>query len=66
MSIRKAFPSRRVADEHQAILDSVLGHDAEQAALLLAAHFNATAEVLLEDEGVFPEPVLIEVPPDDD
>ncbi len=66
LSIGKAFPSRRVADEHQAILDAVLAHDAEQASRLLAAHFNATAEVLLEDREVFPEAVLVEVAARDD
>jgi DNA-binding GntR family transcriptional regulator len=60
LSIVKAYPSRPVAEEHQAILDAVLARDADQATTLLAAHFTATAEVLLEDRVVFPEvPIAI-------
>jgi DNA-binding GntR family transcriptional regulator len=54
LSIRKAFPTRHVADEHKAILNAVLSGDADKAADLLSAHFTATAEVLLKDETVFP------------
>jgi DNA-binding GntR family transcriptional regulator len=55
LSIVKAFPSRQVTDEHRAILDAVLGRGVEQATLLLAAHYTATADVLLEDTVVFPQ-----------
>jgi DNA-binding GntR family transcriptional regulator len=54
LSIRKAFPTRHVADEHQAILSAALSGDADKAADLLSSHFAATAEVLLKDESVFP------------
>jgi DNA-binding GntR family transcriptional regulator len=54
LSIRKAFPTRHVADEHQAILGAVLSGDADKAADLLSSHFAATAEVLLRDDSVFP------------
>jgi DNA-binding GntR family transcriptional regulator len=55
LSIRKAFPSRHVADEHQAILDAVLSKDAEAAVALLVSHYDRTAEVILLDEQIFPE-----------
>jgi DNA-binding GntR family transcriptional regulator len=55
LSIRKAFPSRHVADEHQAIMTAVLSGDTEVAVALLAAHYNQTAEVILQDERIFPE-----------
>jgi DNA-binding GntR family transcriptional regulator len=55
LSIRKAFPSRHVADEHQAIMNAVLNHDADQAVALLTAHYTQTAEIILEDERIFPE-----------
>jgi DNA-binding GntR family transcriptional regulator len=54
LSIKKAFLTRHVADEHQALLSAVLSGDADRAANLLSAHFAATAEVLLVDESVFP------------
>ncbi|WP_299719297.1 GntR family transcriptional regulator [Tardiphaga sp.] len=55
LSIRKAFPSRHVADEHQAILNAVLSKDAEVAVALLTTHYGRTAEVILQDEQIFPE-----------
>jgi DNA-binding GntR family transcriptional regulator len=55
LSIRKAFSSRHVADEHQAIMNTVLSGDADAAVALLAAHYNQTAEVILGDEQIFPE-----------
>jgi DNA-binding GntR family transcriptional regulator len=55
LSIRKAFPSRHVADEHQAILEAVLSGDADKAVDLLTSHYTATAEVILEDKGIFPD-----------
>jgi DNA-binding GntR family transcriptional regulator len=55
LSIRKAFPSRHVADEHQAIMDAVLSKDVEAAVALLADHYKRTAEVVLLDEQIFPD-----------
>ena len=55
LSIRKAFPSRHVADEHQAIMDAVLKHDVDQAVALLTAHYTQTADIILGDERIFPE-----------
>jgi DNA-binding GntR family transcriptional regulator len=55
LSIRKAFPSRHVADEHAAIMDAVLNHDADQAVALLTAHYRQTADIILGDERIFPE-----------
>jgi DNA-binding GntR family transcriptional regulator len=55
LSIRKAFPSRHVTDEHQAIMTAVLSGGADDAVALLTAHYNQTAEVILQDEQIFPE-----------
>ena len=55
LSIRKAFPSRHVSDEHQSIMDAVLKGDADGAVALLTAHYTQTAEVILQDEQIFPE-----------
>ena len=55
LSIRKAFPSRHVTDEHQAIMTAVLGGDADRAVELLTAHYRQTAEVILQDKQIFAE-----------
>jgi len=55
LSILKAFPSRHVADEHQAIMTAVLRNDTDAAVALLAAHYDQTAEVILQDQQIFPE-----------
>jgi DNA-binding GntR family transcriptional regulator len=55
LSIQKAFPSRHVADEHQAILSAVLSGGTDQAVALLTAHYRQTAEVILRDQRIFPE-----------
>ncbi len=55
LSIRKALPSRHVTDEHQAIMNVVLSGDADAAATLLTEHYNQTAEVILQDQRIFPE-----------
>ena len=55
LSIRKAFPSRHVTDEHQAIRDAVLSGNADRAVELLQKHYTQPAEVILEDQRTFPE-----------
>ena len=55
LSIRKAFPSRPVGDEHAAIASAVLSGDSELAVKLLTAHYQKTADVILQDETIFPE-----------
>jgi DNA-binding GntR family transcriptional regulator len=55
LSIRKAFPSRAVGDEHAAIVETVLSGNVEQAVQLLTAHYQRTADVILQDETIFPE-----------
>ena len=55
LSIRKAFPFRHVADEHQAIKSAVLSGRANEAVALLRAHYKQTAEVILQDRRIFPE-----------
>jgi DNA-binding GntR family transcriptional regulator len=57
LAAHRGFPRRDVAAEHQAILDAVLRRDVEAAVALLAAHYQATARIILEDEGLFqPQP----------
>ncbi|WP_315813272.1 MULTISPECIES: GntR family transcriptional regulator [unclassified Bradyrhizobium] len=55
LSIRKAFPSRPVGDEHADIVNAVLDADTERAVALLTAHYQRTADVILQDETIFPE-----------
>ena len=55
LSIRKAFPSRQVGDEHLAIANAVMSGDPDRAVKLLTAHYQKTADVILQDEAIFPE-----------
>jgi DNA-binding GntR family transcriptional regulator len=55
LSIRKAFPSRHVGDEHLAITNAVMSGNADEATNLLTAHYRKTADVILQDEAIFPE-----------
>ncbi len=52
VSIRRAFPTRKVADEHQAIMAAVLEGDVERAVGLLERHYQQTANVILEDPSL--------------
>nr|WP_283806108.1 FCD domain-containing protein [Bradyrhizobium sp. ORS 375] len=47
--------SRAVGDEHAAIVTAVLNADVEGAVALLTAHDQRTADVILQDETIFPE-----------
>ena len=47
LSIRKAFPSRHVGDEHLAITNAVMSGNADEAVKLLTAHYRKTADVIL-------------------
>lgn len=47
ISIRKAFGTRHVNDEHESILKAVLSGDADNAVILLENHYNRTARVIL-------------------
>ena len=53
LSIRKAFTTRPVGDEHRAILDAILAADADGASALLTAHYRRTADVILGDAAIF-------------
>lgn len=53
LSIRKAFPSRHVGDEHRAILEAILASDGSLASSLLTAHYQRTADVILGDPSIF-------------
>jgi DNA-binding GntR family transcriptional regulator len=52
LSIRRAFPTRKVGDEHQAIVSAVLDRDVEHAVELLMRHYRQTADVILEDPSL--------------
>jgi DNA-binding GntR family transcriptional regulator len=55
LATRRAFPTRDVDAEHQAILAAVLRRDADAAVMLLIAHYKATARIILEDKAIFAE-----------
>ena len=55
LSIRKAFPSRHVGEEHLAIATAVMSSNTDEAVRLLMAHYQKTADVILQDEAIFPE-----------
>lgn len=55
LSIFKAFPTRHIGDEHLAIADAVMRSNTEAAEKLLVAHYQKTADVILQDEAIFPE-----------
>jgi DNA-binding GntR family transcriptional regulator len=55
LSIHKSFPSRHVGDEHLAIVNAVMNGNADEAVKLLTAHYQTTADVILQDEAIFPE-----------
>lgn len=52
VSIRRAFPTRKVADEHQAIVTAVLDREVDRAVALLERHYQQTADVILEDPSL--------------
>ena len=52
VSIRRAFPTRKVAEEHQAIVAAVLDREADRAVALLERHYQQTADVILEDPSL--------------
>ncbi len=49
LSGSKAYPSRDVAEEHNAVCDAVLARDADTAVSLLMQHYNRTS-AFLEDQ----------------
>jgi DNA-binding GntR family transcriptional regulator len=53
LSIRRAYPTRNVRDEHEMILKAVVAGDADRAVMLLKHHYEATANVILTDPAVF-------------
>lgn len=61
LSIRKVYRARKVKDEHERIVKSVLDGDVDRAVALLTAHYQATADVILTDRSFFaPAPNLHE------
>ncbi len=49
LSVRKIFPKRDVKGEHQAITNAVLDGEVDRAVDLLKAHYQQTADIILED-----------------
>ncbi len=49
VSIRRVFPTRKIGDEHQAILTAVLDRAVDRAVQLLEKHYRHTADVILDD-----------------
>jgi DNA-binding GntR family transcriptional regulator len=49
ISIRKAFQTRHVTDEHEAILKAVISGETATAIDLLERHYRRTADVIVED-----------------
>ena len=43
-----AYPRRHERDEHQAMLDAILGNELERTLSLLTAHYDRTAQLVLE------------------
>jgi len=52
LSVSLAPTGRKIADEHQKILDAVLARDADKAVALLGAHLARTTEILLSSAAV--------------
>ena len=47
LSVSLARQTRKIGDEHQAIMDAALGRDAEKAVALVTAHMTETTNILL-------------------
>ena len=53
LSAPRAFAKRQVSTEHQQLMDAALAGRAEEAVTLLRLHFERTAQVILDDPGLF-------------
>ena len=53
LSAPRAFAKRAVPGEHQQLLDAALAGQADEAVALLRAHFERTAQVILDDPALF-------------
>lgn len=53
LGIVAVFPNRNQVDEHQGILDAAVDREAEEAVRLLCAHYNRTADILLQSDFEF-------------
>ena len=54
LSVRKVFPKRHEQSEHKDIVDAALAGDADTVVRLLTTHYQATANIILEDTDLFP------------
>ncbi len=53
LSVRKVFPKRHEQSEHKDIVEAALAGDADTVVRLLTRHYNATANIILEDKALF-------------
>lgn len=53
LAVHRTYPNRHERVEHQAIVDAVLGGDADEAVRLLNAHYRQTADIILADARLF-------------
>ncbi len=53
LSAHKGFGHRNLRDEHEAIMRAIVDGDADRAVSLLTAHFQASADLILADPGLF-------------
>lgn len=53
LSAPRAFHTRGVRDEHRQLLDAAVEGRADDAVALLKAHFDRTAQVILDDRRLF-------------
>jgi DNA-binding GntR family transcriptional regulator len=50
LSVRKIYPMRNINAEHEGILQAVLDGEADTAVKRLLQHYEATADIILQDE----------------
>ncbi len=53
LSVRRIYPHRHEAGEHKAIVDAAIAGDADTAVALLTHHYRKTADIILNEEGLF-------------
>jgi len=54
LSAPRAFTKRGVKSEHQQLVDAAIAGRADDAVVLLRAHYQRTAKIILDDPSLFP------------
>ncbi|MFM0155680.1 GntR family transcriptional regulator [Paraburkholderia sediminicola] len=54
LSVRRVYPKRHEAEEHQAMLEAVVAGEASRAIELVKTHYQRTADIILSDAALFP------------